>query len=463
MPLALEIAERVRALCYEDLPPEAIYWAKVGILDTTGVTIKGGRDPSTRIVDKLLAKNSPGSSVLFGLDRRVGALDAARINGVASHALDFDDCNNTLGGHPSAPILPGLYALADESGASGRDFITAYVAGFETECKISLGVNLYQYLKGWHPTATIGIFGAAAACGHLLKLSASQIATALSIAASMAAGVKSNLGTMTKPLHVGQCAHNGLFAALLAKEGFTASDTAFEGKQGYFDCFNGEGNFDMAKILPQWGDPFDIIKPGVGIKQYPCCASTHPAIDCMLGLIKTHDLKPADVEKIESYTHPRRLAHTNRPQPKSSVDAKFSVQYAVSRALVERKILAEYYDGDTYLDPAVQAVMKKVHAAPYTTAQFPADNHFGAEVRVTVTGGKVLSMKVDQPLGRTSSAPLPPELLRAKFENCIKGIVHDANIEPLYACIQAFENLPDVRAVTALISERAVKPIAAAA
>jgi len=463
MALALEIAKRVRALRYEDLSAEAIYWAKIGILDTTGGTIKGGLDPATAIVDKLLSAHAPGSSLLFGLDRRVGALDAARINGVASHALDFDDCNNTLGGHPSAPILPGLYALADEHGVSGRDFMTAYVAGFETECKISMGVNLYQYLKGWHPTATIGIFGAAAAAGHMLKMPAEQIAVALSIAASMAAGVKSNLGTMTKPLHVGQCAHNGVFAALLASEGFTASETAFEGNQGYFDCFNGAGNFDMAKILPNWANPLDIIKPGVGVKQYPCCASTHPAIDCILSLVQEHKLKAADVEKIESYTHTRRLAHTNRPQPKTSLDAKFSVQYAISRAFVEGKIIAEYFEGDAYTDPEVQAVMKKVQAAPYTTAQFPAENHFGAEVRVTLTNGKVLVKKVDQPLGRTSTAPLSVEQLKAKFDNCIAGIVHDANVAPLYESIREFEKLADVRAVTALISSRPAKCVAAAA
>ena len=462
MPLALEIAQRVHAMRFEDLPSEAIHWAKIGILDTTGVTIQGGRDPSTTIVDKVLSSHSPGDCVLFGRDHRVGMLDAARINGVAAHALDFDDCNNTLGGHPSAPILPALFSIADEFGVTGRDFITAYVAGFETECKVSMGVNLYQYLKGWHPTATIGIFGATAAAGHLLKMSSQQIAIALGIATSMAAGVKSNLGTMTKPLHVGQCAHNGLFAALLAREGFTSSDTAFEGKQGYFDCYNGEGNFDMAKILPHWADPLDIIKPGVGIKQYPCCASTHPAVDCMLALRKEHNLKPVDVEKIESYTHSRRLAHTDRPQPKSEIDAKFSVQYAISRALIEGKIIAPYFEGDAYKDPALQIVMRKVQVAPYTTEQFPADNHFGAELRVTLTNGNVLVKKVDQPHGRTSTAPLSVEALKAKFDNCIAGIVSDADAQKLYSAIQQFEKLADVRTVTALVGGPALKHTAAA-
>src|SRR5450756_1554381 len=163
MAIAAELATRINALRYEDLPSDAIHWAKVGILDTIGVTLAGSSDPSARIVNGVLAA-AAGPSLVFGTGRRVNALDAALINGTASHALDFDDCNNTLGGHPSAPILPALFAIAEQAGASGREFIAAYVAGFETECKISLGVNFYQYTRGWHPTTTIGVFGAAAAC-----------------------------------------------------------------------------------------------------------------------------------------------------------------------------------------------------------------------------------------------------------------------------------------------------------
>ena len=208
MPFALELAKRITALRYEDLPAEAVRWAKVGILDTVGVTLAGSADPSATIVAGVLSSNGP--SLVLGTSKRTGPLDAALVNGTASHALDFDDCNNTLGGHPSAPILPALFALADETGASGRDFITAYVAGFETECKISMGVNFYQYTRGWHPTTTIGVFGATAACARLLALDDERTAVALAIAASLASGIKSNFGTYVKPLHIGHCARNGL-------------------------------------------------------------------------------------------------------------------------------------------------------------------------------------------------------------------------------------------------------------
>jgi 2-methylcitrate dehydratase PrpD len=452
MGFALELAKRIDALHYEDLPPEAVRWAKVGILDTVGVTLAGSGDPSATIVAGVLSAN--GASLLLGSAKRTSALDAALVNGTASHALDFDDCNNTLGGHPSAPILPALFALADEIGASGRDFITAYVAGFETECKISMGVNFYQYTRGWHPSTTIGVFGAAAACAKLMKLDAERTAVALAIAASLASGIKSNFGTYVKPLHVGHCARNGLFAALLARGGYTASPVAFEHNQGYFEVYNGAGNYDAGKILPAWANPLDIITPGIAIKQYPCCGSTHPAIDAMLELVRKHDVQADAVERIQSWTHARRLEHTNRPDPQSTKDAKFSVQYCLARALVDRKVAIEHFEGEAYRDPRVRTVMGRVHAAPYTTEQFPAENHFGAEIRVTLRGGTVISQKVDQPEGRTSANPLPQARLKEKFENCANRALPAACTSAVYAAIMDLEKLADVRAVNdAMVAE----------
>ncbi len=452
MTIALELAKRINAVRYDALPAEAVRWAKVGILDTIGVTLAGSDDPSATIVAATLGSGA-GSSLVYGTTRRAAPLDATLINGTASHALDFDDCNNTLGGHPSAPILPAMFALADDSGASGRDFIAAYVAGFETECKISMGVNFYQYTRGWHPTTTIGVFGAAAACAHLMRLSDERTATALAIAASLASGIKSNFGSMVKPLHVGHCARSGLFAALLAKNGYSASPVAFEHKQGYFEVFNGAGNYDAERIFASWAAPLDIVKPGIAIKQYPCCGSTHPAIDAMLELAREHDLKADAVERIESWTHKRRLEHTNRPDPQSQKDAKFSVQYVLARALLERKVTIEHFEGEAFRDAAVREVMSRVSVAPYTTAQFPEDNHFGAEIKVTLRGGRVLTAKVDQPAGRTSANPLSREQLKEKFDNCAARALPAARLRPLYEAIDGFEQLPDVRAVSALMAE----------
>ena len=264
MTIAEGLADRIASVTYESLPDDALHWARVAILDTVGVTLAGASEPCAQIAARVLTGGaSTGPSLIFGTDHRAAPLDAALINGTASHALDFDDCSNTLGGHPSAPILPALFALAETRDVDGRAFVTAYIAGFETEARISRGINFHHYEKGWHPTATIGVFGAAAACAHLLRLQPDRIAIALGLAASFASGLKANFGTMTKPLHVGHCSRNGLLAALLASEGFTANPGAFEHKQGFLEVFNGAGNYNADAILRDWANPLDIARPGV--------------------------------------------------------------------------------------------------------------------------------------------------------------------------------------------------------
>jgi 2-methylcitrate dehydratase PrpD len=458
MQLAYELSRRSAALRFEDLPAQAVHCAKVGILDTVGVTVAGSVEPAAQILGRVVAPTA-GASLVFGSADRTSALDAALINGTAAHALDFDDCNNTLGGHPSAPILPALFALADERPVDGRAFIAAYVAGFETECKLGLGVNFHHYNKGWHPTATLGVHGAAAAACHLLHLDARRTATALAIASSLACGIKANFGTMTKPLHLGHCARSGLFAALLAEGDFTANAGEFEHNQGFLDVFNGPGNYDTARVLAHWGEPFDIVEPGIAIKQYPCCGSTHPALDVMLDLVRRHDLRAEKIARIECWTHARRLEHTNRPDPQSGLEAKFSVQYCLARALANRAIRIEHFEADAFRDPAVRAILPRVHAAAYTTTQFPADNHFGAEVKLTTRDGKTVSGKIDEAAGRTGANPLPAERLREKFENCIGRALPVARAAVLAGMIEQLDTLADMRSLSTLLSGAPAAPV----
>ena len=191
--------------------------------------------------------------------------------------------------------------------------------------------------------------------------------------------------------------------------------------------------------------------PGIAIKQYPCCGSTHPALDVMLDLVRRHDLQPGEVARIESWTHARRLEHTNRPDPQSALEAKFSVQYCLARALTDRAIRIENFEGEAFRDPAVRAVLPRMHAAAYTTAQFPADNHLGAEVKVTSVDGKVVFGKIDQALGRTSANPLPAERLREKFDNCVARALPRSHATPLADMIQRLDGLADMRALGALL------------
>src|ERR1700733_5081090 len=446
MSIAETLAERIASVRYEALPPDALHWARVAILDTVGCTLAGASEPCAHIVGRVTASGGP--CLVFGTMQRVAPLDAALINGTASHALDFDDCSNTLGGHPSAPILPALFALAETRIVDGRAFVAAYVAGWETETRIARGINFHHYEKGWHPTATIGVFGSTAACCHLLRLTPEATATALGLAASFSSGVKANFGTMTKPLHVGHASRNGMLAAVLAADGFTANAGALEHRQGFLHVFNGEGNFDAAPILGEWGRRGDIVRPGGVIKQYPCCGSTHPAVDAMLSLVREHGLTPGMVERVDSWTHPRRLAHTNRSDPQSELDAKFSVQCCLARARLDRRVSLEHFEGDSFRDPAIRVLLPRIHAAPHPEMSMASTEHFGAEVRVTLTEGRGLAAKVARPLGRGPENPLPMELLEAKFFNCATRALPMESAERLLATLRGGDAVADMRGVT---------------
>ena len=440
--------ERVADLAYADLPAEAVGWARVGVLDTVGVTLAGAVEPCATILSQALS-SAHGPSVVFGTAAKRHPLDAALINGTASHALDFDDCNNTLGGHPSVPILPALFALADETGATGADFVTAYVAGFEVETKLAMSVHFHHYTKGWHPTATLGVFGAAAACAKMMGLDAAGIATALALAASGSSGIKANFGTMTKPMHVGRCAREGLLAARLARAGFTANGKdVFEHPQGCFEVYNGRGHYDPSRTREAWSDPLDILEPGIAIKQYPCCGSTHPAVDCAIDIAQTHRIAADEIASVEVWIHARRLQHTNRPHPLSGLDAKFSLQYVVSRALIDGFVALEHFEGDAFRDLRIAKLLPRVHVAAYDDHQFDPANHFGGEVVVTTRDGRRLQARVDQPLGRTSANPLPHDRLRKKFELCAAHVLGQGAIAAAGDAIERLETLADVREIT---------------
>ena len=452
MSIALALARHIAATREEDLPARATAWSRVGLLDTIGVTLAGAREDAPRIVEEVLSAPVGGPSLVFGSRRRIGCLDAALVNGTAAHALDYDNATNTMFGHASATMFPALLAAGEAFGGSGRALLAAHVVGFEVGARIGRGVNMHHYEKGWHPTSTLGVLAVAASCAHFLRLTEEQAATALAIATSLAAGIKANFGTMTKPLHVGQCARGGLQAALLARKGFTANLEAFEHRQGFLEVFNGSGTYDAQKILEGWGDPFDIVAPGACYKQYPCCASTHAAVDAALDIRGTHGpFDAATIARVESWTSPQRLAHTNRPRPQSALDAKFSVQYCVARALLDGKIVLEHLEGDAHRDARVQQLLSRVHASPSTGDGFERGNHVGAEVKVTLADGRTFSSNVVTPVGRTAANPIPPAAMQLKFENCAARVLPTAQVRNLADAIERVEEFGSIREFTALI------------
>ena len=465
MPLLDEVATRIRAISFDTLPAEAIETARYGILDTIGCTLAGADADSTQAMLRTVQTMLPvGPALLIGHQRHTDVLNAALINGTASHALDFDDCSNTLGGHPSAPIVPGLWALAEDRGANGRAFIAAYVAGFEMETRLARAVNcvgacagangnsFHHYEKGWHPTATLGVFGAAAACAHLIGLDEARIARALALAASMSSGIKANFGTMAKPFHVGHCTRNGLLAALMAEAGVSASADAMEHSQGFFEVFNGRGNYDAAKLLAGWADPLDIVEAGIAFKRHPCCGSTHPAVDAMLQQREAHGLTPDKVEQVESWTHPRRFKHTNRPNPTSGLDGKFSVQYVLARALAHGIVSLDVFSDEDVRDAATRRIMTKVRAAADPDARMDTTGHFYARLRVTTKAGAVHETFVDRPLGRDRDHPLPEGTLEAKFIDCASQALQRPAAEKLLAAFLTLDKCARIADLSELMA-----------
>jgi 2-methylcitrate dehydratase PrpD len=450
MTIAKELARRVVTTQYEDLTPGALHYAKIGLLDTLAVGIAGAVDEAAVIARKV-GGGELGAALIWGTAARTSALHAAFANGIAANVLDYDDCTDNLGGHPSSPLLPASIALAEERHLSGRDLLTAYVAGFELETSLGRGVNFHHYEKGWHPTATLGVFGAAAACARLLKLDEEQTTRALALCASLAAGVKSNLGSMAKPMHVGNCSRSGLLAALLAAEGFTANADALEHPQGFFEVFNGPGTYSIERILEKWGTPWEIEMPGIAVKQYPCCLSTQGAIDVMIQLVREHDVRPDAVTAVDARVPARRLQHTNRPRPRSALDAKLSVQYVLARALTDRTVSLPHFEGDSYRDPDVERAMSLVDVQPFDEPMLNELGDSGAAVVLRLKDGRRLAGRIGRPVGHEPGVPLSPDLHKSKYEACVSGRLTPQQVTDVYNGVQAFEGVSDVRHFTACL------------
>src|ERR1700737_1761190 len=290
--LTLALAKEASALGYDELPAPARELARQCVLDYLGVAIAGAEDPLVRILlDELTdAAGAPQASVI-GHEVRLPALSAALVNGAAAHALDYDDVNMAMPGHPSVAILPGLLALAELQRSSGREVITAFVAGYETACRIGLALQPGHYNPGFHSTATVGSFGAAAACARLLRLDTAVTAMALGIAGTQAAGLKSPFGTMCKPFHAGKAAHNGLLAARLAARGFSSRPDLVECEQGFALAHGPVFHPEAALADPPNG--FHIFANL--FKYHAACSLTHGPIECARKLREQHGGKADEV------------------------------------------------------------------------------------------------------------------------------------------------------------------------
>ncbi len=335
------LIEIARAVRYETIPPDILQVARQALLDWAGVAVSGSGEPLSRILRRRLAARG-ADHVLVGTGDRAHFLDAPLINGAAAHALDYDDTHTAMMGHPTVPVVPVLLALAERDDCSGREFLAAYVAAVETECRLGELLDFTHYEVGFHSTGTLGTFGAAAAAAHLLGLEENAWRNAFGLAGTQAAGLKSGFGSMAKPLHAGRAAANGLLAATLAADGFTAQDAVVEQAQGFAATHHG-GNVDPARLTR---DPDRFRTRDMLFKYHAACYLTHAAIEATLVLKGEFGCDVDAVERVEIVVPPAVLDVCNILEPATGLEAKFSLRATTAMALlgVDTSGLASYRD-----------------------------------------------------------------------------------------------------------------------
>jgi len=456
-----EIADWLADLRLEDIPALAVERATASILDTLGVTLPGLTEPPARIAAQLAASDmaAPVASQV-GTKLRTSMEWAAFINGIAAHALDYDDVSYAVIGHPSVVVLPAVLAVAEATGASGASVLTAYVGGVEVMAKVARALGEQHYLVGWHMTATAGCFASAAAAAKLLGLGPSGIQAALGIAASSAAGLQVNFGTMTKPYHAGHAGRCGVNAARLAAAGFTASPDVFDGSRGFLAAYGADPA--RAAVGLALGQPLEFEAPGLGIKRYPCCYGTHRALDGILSLVEQHGLSGADVAHAEVSAPPGELQPLIYPRPQSGLEGKFSMQYALAAAVIDGAVGLGTFEDDMVGRAVVQSLLPRIDVRPFAPGSPEAAGGTAGgdgEVRVAVQthDGRRLQERVRYARGAPEN-PVGMAEVVAKFRDCAAGRLTDDQVSQ---AVEQVRSLRDADDLTVLLDALIVAPVGA--
>jgi 2-methylcitrate dehydratase PrpD len=438
MGLTRALAERARGLRFEDIPEPVRAWARQCVLDYTGCAIAGAGDELVEIV--LAEMQEQGGAPVAGVAgraERLPVLSAALVNGAASHALDFDDVNLAMPGHPSVAILPALLALAEQRGLSGADVLTAFVAGYELQCRVGRVIAPGHYDgMGFHATATIGSFGSAAACAHLLGLDTERFAVALGIAGTQAAGMKSMFGTMCKPLHAGKAAYHGLLAARLAARGFSSRADVLECAQGFCGTHSPDYRPERAAETPPggWWILANLFK------YHASCYMTHAAIESARTLRERHGIVPEQVERIELQIEEASDRICNIPAPRTGLEAKFSLRLTTAMGLagVDTSRLSSFSEA-VAADPVLIGLRDKVAL------------DFRSGIRSTFTE-TTLTLRDGSRVSAQHDSGVPAEdvtqqgrRLEAKFAALVDPVLGAERTARLIADVGQLDTLPDVR------------------
>ncbi len=430
------LARRASALRFEDLSPAALTVAKQCLLDWLGVSIAGSDEPLVRILlEERIDAGLAGTASIVGRGERLALPAAVLVNGAMSHALDYDDVHKAMRGHPSVPVAPVALGLGAQMHASGRDVLTAFVSGFETECRVGALCAHDHYARGFHPTATIGTFGAAAAAGRLLGLDPALMAMALGIAGTQAAGLKSAFGTHCKALHAGHAAEAGLLAARLAARGFTAQADILGDEQGFAKTQS--SGFDRAAAEADPPGGFHVTR--TIFKYHAACFLTHSSIEALKALCDQHQFTAADIAEVAVHVQAAHLKICGIAEPKTGLEVKFSLRMMAALVLAG----VDTANDKTYTDelavrPDLVALRDKVLVVPDWTGEGSA-----AEVVLTLAGGRRHAMQFDvgtpmQDLERQWA------LLETKFRSLVVPRVGDARAGQLVAACRDAEKLDDI-------------------
>ncbi|MFI4974820.1 MAG: MmgE/PrpD family protein [Caulobacterales bacterium] len=414
-------------------PPEALTVAKQCLLDWLGVALAARREPLVAILaEELAAADEPEGCTLLGLGRRARLDHAVLINGAMGHALDFDDVITAMG-HPTAPVAPAVLGLAEALGATGAQTLAAFIAGVEAECRVGRLMGPSHYAKGWHGTATFGSFGAAAGASQLLGLEGEALLHALGLAGTQAAGLKSVFGTMSKPLHAGKAAQNGVLAARLAARGFT-SDTDILGSEQGFAATQSTTVDVAAGLAPR---PMPWVVDAL-FKYHAACYLTHNAIEAANALRAENAFTAADVQAVTVRVHPVHLGVCNIEAPRTGLECKFSLRMTCALALAGEDTFDDALFSDATAARAdLVGLRQRIAVAP--TAEGP-----GSTVEVRLKDGRELSRTVDVAIPARDLAQQQARLER-KFRHLTRKVLRPEAREAVIEICRGLEREPDLK------------------
>lgn len=441
-----------------DLPESLLAEGRRCVTDGVAVMLAGTTEPCSRIVRRQIAAQggAPEAAVFGTGGRRAPATLAARANGTAGHAMDFDDTQLSnapdrifgLLTHPTvAPLAAGL-AAAEREGASGARLLEAFLVGFEVECKISEAIHPRHYGEGFHSTATVGTLGAAATAAKLVGLDREQLRMALGIAASLASGIRLGFGTMTKPLHAGRAAENGLLAVDLAAGGFTSGRDALEARWGFFRVFG--GGFDPERLT--LGDPFTLLDPGVSVKMFPSGSLGHPSIAALLAAVEERDLSPEDIESIVFRAGHNILNPLRYRSPQNALEAKFSIPFALAAVALRRRVGIREFRDEFVRSPEAVEMMGRVTVEFDEEIDARGYERMRSAMEVRLRGGARFTVEADTYPGGPER-PLTREELRDKFRDCAGLVLSEARAQAALVSVEGLDRLHRVSDLVGVLSE----------